>query len=291
MVVGVVCQFVILPFCGFCIARMLQLDRVYGVALMVMMSSPGGSFSNWWCSVFNADLAMSVAMTGASVLIGVVMLPINVYMYSDLLYGQDIFSYGKFLSILTCLAIIFVALILGLSVSYWFSSEKVRDRFYCAGNTVGLLLFTLSMGVSDVTSKKPVWSKPVWLHAAIATPIVCAIALTILVTAIPQLKLQKAERVAVVIEACYQNPALASSIVIGISSDSDAGDAVAVPILYGIYEGLLLAVFCLVAHYMNWTLVSCREVSLVEAIRGNFQHRADDHSCQARTELLPVAVT
>merc|ERR1719265_2151641 len=112
MAIGVACQFIILPFCGFLIARFLNLDRLYGMALMVIMTSPGGSFSNWWCSLFNADLAMSVAMTGASTLVGVVMLPINLSAYSTLLYGGTALGAVHFSSVWISLGIILVALVI-----------------------------------------------------------------------------------------------------------------------------------------------------------------------------------
>lgn len=274
MAIGVACQFVILPFCGFCIAKILQLEPVYGMALMVIMTSPGGSFSNWWCSVFNADLAMSVAMTGASTVVGVVMLPVNLYSYCTILYGTSTFTGETFFDVFECLAAIIVALFIGLGVSWWMNSEKARDWFVFCANFVGLSLFALSLFVSEHKSRTPVWKKPLSLHIAIAVPIICAISLTLVVTSIPSLKMSKPERVAVVIEACYQNPGLATSIVVAMFRGKDAGDAVAVPILYGTYEAILLGLFCLVAHYSNWTFVSPSEVTLLEAIRGNFQTRA-----------------
>lgn len=275
MCIGVACQFIILPFCGFCIARILELEPLYGMALMVIMTSPGGSFSNWWCSVFNADLAMSVAMTGASTLVGVIMLPVNLILYCTLLYGESTFTGEHFVAVLQSLAVIIVALFIGLGVSRYMDSEKSRDRFVSVANLVGISLFLLSLFVSEHKSRTPVWKKPLSLHIAIATPIILAILLTVMVTSIPAFKLSKPERVAVVIEACYQNPGLATSIVIAMFSGKDAGDAVAVPILYGTYEALLLGTFCLISHYSGWTFVDPNEgLSLVQAIKGNFQQRA-----------------
>jgi len=274
MSIGVVCQFIILPFCGFCIAKVLELEKLYGMALMVIMTSPGGSFSNWWCSVFNADLAMSVAMTGASTLVGVVMLPVNLILYCTLLYGESAFTGEHFVVVIRSLAVIIVALFMGLGISWLLDSEKARDRFVSAANLVGVSLFALSLFVSEHKSRTPVWAKPASLHIAIASPILLAICLTICVTSIPAFNLKKPERVAVVIEACYQNPGLATSIVIAMFSGRDAGDAVAVPILYGTYEALFLGLFCMWAHYAGWTLVSPSEVTLMEAIKNNYQGRA-----------------
>lgn len=295
MSIGVTCQFMILPFCGFLIAKALDLEPIYGMALMVIMTSPGGSFSNWWCSVFNADLAMSVAMTGASTLVGVVMLPVNLIFYCTLLYGKSSFTGEHFIAVLKPLTVIIVALFIGLGISWMINSEKARDRFASAANLVGVSLFALSIFVSEHKSRTPVWKTPLSLHLAIAAPIVLAIFLTVLVTSIPAFNLKKPERVSVVIEACYQNPALAGTIVIAMFSGKDRGDAAAVPILYGTYEALFLGLFCLCSHYSGWTLVSPSEVTLLQAIRGNYQGSASDQcgpdsaqSSREKQELIKV---
>mmetsp|Transcript_6555 Transcript_6555/g.11389 ORF Transcript_6555/g.11389 Transcript_6555/m.11389 type:complete len:360 (+) Transcript_6555:91-1170(+) len=273
--VGVVCQFVILPFCGFLIAKLLEMDYLYGMALMVIMTSPGGSYSNWLCSVFNSDLAMSVAMTGVSTLVGVVMLPVNLTMYGRLLYPEAAMGHHQIVIIFQALAIILVALLLGLSISQALQSEKWRERCVIVANFVGISLLLLSLFASEHKSRTPVWRKPWTLHVSIAAPIICAIFLSLVISSLPALKLRKPERVAVVIEACYQNPGLASSIVLAMfKREIDAGDAIAVPLLYGTYEAIFLVTFCIGAHYCGWTLVDPNETSLWEAIRGNYQKRA-----------------
>jgi len=44
---GLTLQFVILPFLGFVVVSLLQLDPPLGITLLVVTSSPGGSYSNW----------------------------------------------------------------------------------------------------------------------------------------------------------------------------------------------------------------------------------------------------
>jgi predicted Na+-dependent transporter len=290
MAIGVTCQFIILPFCGYLIAKVLDLDSLYGMALMVMMTSPGGSYSNWWCAVFNADLAMSVAMTGASTLVGVVMLPVNLSLYCWLLYGDSMFTGETFKAVLLSLAVIIVALVIGLGISWFMDSETARDRFSIMANFVGVSLFLLSLFVSEHKSRTPVWKKPPLLHLSIAGPIILAIFTTLIVTSIPALNLRKPERVAVVIEACYQNPGLATSIVLGMFTGKDAGDAVAVPILYGSYEALLLGLFCLCSYYANWTFVDPSKVSLMQAIRGNYQSLAAGTGAQELSRIDETAM-
>jgi predicted Na+-dependent transporter len=47
---GMLCQFIVLPFLGFLMVRTLQLDESIGITLLVVTSSPGGSYSNWCVS-------------------------------------------------------------------------------------------------------------------------------------------------------------------------------------------------------------------------------------------------
>ena len=44
---GLCGQFVLLPFLGFVAAKAFQLDNAMGMSLLVVTSSPGGSYSNW----------------------------------------------------------------------------------------------------------------------------------------------------------------------------------------------------------------------------------------------------
>jgi predicted Na+-dependent transporter len=47
LLTGISLQFIILPFIGFLVVSMLKLDAPMGITLLVITSSPGGSYSNW----------------------------------------------------------------------------------------------------------------------------------------------------------------------------------------------------------------------------------------------------
>ena len=47
ILMGVFLQFVIMPLCGFLVVRFMQFDRATGISILVVTSSPGGSYSNW----------------------------------------------------------------------------------------------------------------------------------------------------------------------------------------------------------------------------------------------------
>jgi predicted Na+-dependent transporter len=47
IMLGVFCQFILMPFLGFLVVKLLQLEPSLGITLLVVTSSPGGSYSNW----------------------------------------------------------------------------------------------------------------------------------------------------------------------------------------------------------------------------------------------------
>merc|ERR1711920_994306 len=100
----------------------------------------------------------------------------------------------------------------------------------------------------------------------VSLPICLALLISTLFTSFPIFALRKPERVAVVIEVCYQNVGLASAVVLSMNSGRASGDAVAIPLLYGTAEALFLGAFCLVAHYSSWTMADPKKVSLIKAI-------------------------
>lgn len=45
---GIFCQFVVLPLLGFLVVNTFDLDPDIGITTLVVTSSPGGSYSNWY---------------------------------------------------------------------------------------------------------------------------------------------------------------------------------------------------------------------------------------------------
>jgi hypothetical protein len=58
-------QFVFLPFLGYLVVTAFSMARPAGLTLLVVTSSPGGSYSNWWCSMFNVRGASERASEGS----------------------------------------------------------------------------------------------------------------------------------------------------------------------------------------------------------------------------------
>lgn len=121
---GVFCQFVVLPLLGFFVVNALHLPHDMGVTLLVVTSSPGGSYSNWWCSLFNADLALSVTMTAVSTILSIAILPMNLLLYMRYSYEEDVIHNLDWPALFTSLGTVISAIGLGLCVSYHQRSFK-----------------------------------------------------------------------------------------------------------------------------------------------------------------------
>jgi predicted Na+-dependent transporter len=48
LLTGISLQFIILPFLGFCVVKLMRMSAPMGITLLVVTSSPGGSYSNWY---------------------------------------------------------------------------------------------------------------------------------------------------------------------------------------------------------------------------------------------------
>ena len=149
--VGLFCQFVLLPLFGLATVR-LFLDAIpehVGITLLVVTSSPGGSYSNWWCSLFNADLALSVAMTTASTVLSAVMLPLNLLLYIPLAFeGRgDVHKHLRWSALFVAIGVVASAILLGLltSARYCDGDAARHGRFAKLGNAGGVVLIAFSI--------------------------------------------------------------------------------------------------------------------------------------------------
>lgn len=198
---GVFLQFVILPFLGFASAWFFNLDNATGITLLVVTASPGGSYSNWWCSMFNADLALSVTMTAMSTLLSTIMLPLNLVFYSKFLYRNDVVDALDWKALITALIIVIGAISLGLFASAHHKSATFNRRMNSLGNAAGISLILFSAVMSNTSSGARIWNREGSFYLGVAIPCVLGLVIANLISS--SLWLLKPERVTVSIECWY----------------------------------------------------------------------------------------
>ena len=101
-----------------------------------------------WCSLFNADLALSVTMTAISTILSTVMLPLNLLLYTSFAFGHDsddVIQMIDFTALFVSLAVVIGAIGLGIlltdridSFNFSVHANRVSTR------KIGILCITSS---------------------------------------------------------------------------------------------------------------------------------------------------
>ena len=284
IVIGLVCQFVFLPVAGFLSIRLFYAnDPVHGIPLLVTVCSPGGSYSNWWCSLFNSDLPLSMAMTSASSLFAVATLPINVLIYLKLSYPSEESAVSlDWGGLFTSLAVVVVGIIWGLFLGS--KKPRWRGKLNAAGNASGVALVLLGFFFSS-NSSAPIWARTSDFYFGIAMPCVFGLLLSLAFSKL--CGLPKPHCLSVTIETCYQNTAIPLAVILSSFSNDDTtlceslgrtprqewrdriangedasqmpppcdviGIAAGVPTFYQVAQIVSLGFICLVGWKSGWT--------------------------------------
>mmetsp|Transcript_18353 Transcript_18353/g.33266 ORF Transcript_18353/g.33266 Transcript_18353/m.33266 type:complete len:405 (+) Transcript_18353:93-1307(+) len=265
---GVFLQFVIMPLLGFIIVYSLNMPNAVGITLLVVTCSPGGSFSNWWCSMFNADLALSVTMTAISTLLGVFMLPANLMLYTRLSYEGNILEILNWWALFTAISIVIGGITLGLVCSAKFASHQFHLNANRIGNLCGISLVFFSAVLSNTEGESHMWDQDWTFYFGVMAPCLFGLLFANIFTSF--LMLKKPERVTVSIECCYQNVGIATSVALTMFDGDELAAALGVPFFYGLVEAVLLGVYCIVAWKIGWTKAP-KNVSIWTALSTSYE--------------------
>jgi BASS family bile acid:Na+ symporter len=80
--VGMLCQFGLMPLIAFLLALALALPPPVALALIMLGATPGGTTSNLFSYWAKGDVTLSIAMTVASTLAAIVLMPLAIAIYA-----------------------------------------------------------------------------------------------------------------------------------------------------------------------------------------------------------------
>lgn len=272
---GVLLQFLLMPFLGFLLVKSLDLDYITGLMLLVVTCSPGGSYSNWWCSLFNADLALSVTMTAISTVLSIFMMPFNLYVYTRLAYDYDVVHQVEWGKLFGSIFIVIIAIGAGFYASYHFDSHDFNLNANRLGNFAGAALVVFSLIMSNSNSDYQLWDRDWQFYFGVGAP--CILGLVISTGITTGLWLLAPERVTVSIECCYQNVGIAMSIAAAIFDGDELAQGVGVPVYYGFVEAVVVSCYCIWAWKNGWTKAPV-DASLWKVITTSYEVMALDQA-------------
>jgi len=261
--IGILMQFIIMPLLGFVALKAVgdRISEAMGMVLLVVTSSPGGSYSNWWCSLFNADLALSVAMTALSTLLSTLFLPVNLLLYSHFAFGrsqESILNSMNWSTLFVSLAIVICAIVSGLIASNYFKTKLFRQWANRLGSASGLSLVVFSAVMNALAEKdedgnsNKLFNQNWAFYVGVTFPCIVGLLLSNLFSYIAHLN--ASERVTLSVECCYQNVGIATSMAVSMFDDNmQRAEALCVPLFYGLVEAIILAIYCLIAWKQGWT--------------------------------------
>jgi len=270
---GLATQFIIMPLLGYLSVLLLMGDGGFtepmAISLLIVTASPGGSYSNWWCSMFNADLALSITMTAIGTLVSSIMLPANLILYVNAAFGfgsrkaeddseggdaGNVMGNIDWVSLFISLAIVIGAIATGLFASFKFSSHRFNRFANKLGSISGVMLVVVSALLSSLSDDKnaQIYGQPWSFYVGVAMPCIVGLFLSTVFSVIS--KLRRPEVVTVGVECCYQNVGIATSAVVSMFSDPvKRGQALCVPLFYGLVEAVVLGLYCIIAWKLGWT--------------------------------------
>lgn len=261
-------QFVMLPFLGFIAVKSLNLTAPMGITLLVITSSPGGSYSNWFCSIFNADLALSVTMTAISTLLSIFMLPLNLLLYSSFAYNADVIAQLNWISIFISIAIVISAIGLGLYCSEKFNSHNFNLHANRLGNFAGISLIIFGLVLSNSDTESALWERDWKFYLGVAMPCLLGLLLANIISTV--FRLPKPERITCAVECCYQNTGIATSVALTMFDGDQLAEAIGVPVYYGMIEAVILGIYCILAWKAGWTKAP-RNISFYNAVTTSYE--------------------
>jgi len=252
---------------GFVVVKAANLDYVMGVTLLIITASPGGAYSNWFCSIFNADLALSVTMTAFSTILSVALLPLNVLIYVRAAYGGDVVDALDWTSLGISLVVVVAAITSGIFISAKYGTPQVRNIANKVGNISGLGLILFTSFASEGGRIKLGGREAVFYWATVL-PILLGLLSSMIIATLIGLK--KPERMTVSIECAYQNTGIAMTACLALFKGEEQQEAIGVPFWYTGMETLFVGCYCLIAWKLGWSKAPANE-NIIKVILRSYE--------------------
>lgn len=240
--IGTASQFGWMPLLAFGIAKLLDLPTLAAVGLIVMGACPGGTTSNLFAHLARADVALSISMTAASKVLGIVMLPICLYLYARPFTGTEFpIPYADIVKTLIVL-LLPVAIAMGLRRRFGTRFASVAER---AGSAAGIMVL-ISLVTLTVTRNAHLF-KTIQPSVYLAAALLGSAGMLLGSLVARACGLPVAQRRTVSFETGIQNSPLCFAILIMAFPTAPQLELLALPLLYALF--ILVEATCVTVAY------------------------------------------
>jgi len=228
LLVGLLCQYGLMPAIAYGLATLLGLPPAYAVGLILMGCMPGGTTSNIFTYFSKGVLSLSILMTICSTLVAIVMVPVTLAFYSQGIEGQWQIPPGNVIQVLF---VLLVPTVIGIGLRKW--NANVGAVIEMIGGLLGVvvILFLIVSWVPRnyqllLATGFPVYAASIGLG-------LCGFTLGF---GLSRLMRQDAHRSrTIALETGIQNGPLAVLIVTLTFSGSQQQEVLLIPVLYSLF--------------------------------------------------------
>jgi bile acid:Na+ symporter, BASS family len=114
VIVGLVCQTLILPFACYAIARGFALRPELAVGLMLLAASPGGATANLFSHLAKGDVALNITLTATNSILSLFTLPFVVNLSLEAFLGAGKSIPLQFDKVIQVFAVVLVPVVIGM---------------------------------------------------------------------------------------------------------------------------------------------------------------------------------
>ena len=230
ILIGLVCQYGIMPFLAYLIAVGLGLSPPLAIGLILMGSMPGGTTSNIFAYFSKGLLALSMMMTISSTLVAVLMVPILLEFYSGLrgLSGEYQVPAGNVAQVL---AVLVVPTLIGIALRKW--NPNVGATIELIGGLVGVLVVVLLIATWVPRNYTLLATTPAGVYAA--TIGLGLVGMTLGYVLARVLRQDKRRARTISLETGIQNSPLGALVVVLTFSDELQQHVLLIPVLYALF--------------------------------------------------------
>lgn len=229
--IGTASQFGWMPLLAFGLAHALSLPAEAAIGLIVMGTCPGGTTSNLFAHLARADVALSVSMTAASKVFGIVLMPLCLFLYARPFTSAHLaIPYGD---IVKTLVVLLVPVAIGMALR-----RRYGERFAAVaekiGSMAGIAVLVTLVFVSVVRNANTFMTElsPAMFIAAIALG---GLGLVLGDLAARAARLPTPQRRTVSFETGIQNSPLCFAILILAFPEVEQFQLLALPMMYAFF--------------------------------------------------------
>lgn len=250
VIIGMICQFAIMPFTAWSLAKLFQIDGAASVGLVLDGSCPGGTNSNLFSVLLDVDYVLSITMTFFSTIIALGMMPLNLFIYGSSFVAAGETIRTPFLEIFIQLLFLVIPLGIGIFLGWrWPKMKDFADKYIKPASALVVVVLICT----DLPFNLFIFDSPWQYYAAsIIFPFVGGTSGFIL-TKLAKLSTRKALTVA--LETGVQNAVLAVTVLFFFYPQPEADLATRLPYLILIFttiEGLALVLMYTLLKKFYW---------------------------------------